>query len=143
MHNLRPRLLVTLALLTLCGCGRLQTWQFSLAPSDGVARIDMDGVTLIFEGVALDHPPGGTRGGASGSLAVAGFGKHLITVRVAGLTFENSYASGVNNMTFEGYTLMLRDSGTKLQVGTQEFDLTSGKQTIVIAKDGTARIKTE
>ena len=100
----------------------------------------MDGVTLIFEGIPLAHPPGGRLGGASGSLVVAGYGTHRIKVTVAGKSFENSYADGVNTMTFEGYTLLLRESGCKLQVGTQEFDLAEGKKTIVIAKDGTARI---
>ncbi|MCZ6602723.1 MAG: hypothetical protein O6952_06940 [Planctomycetota bacterium] len=143
MHNPRPLILVTLALLSLGACSRRQTWQFSLAPHNGKARIDMDGVTLIFEGVPLVHPPGGNLGGASGSLVVAGAGTHRITVTVAGRSFENSYADGVNTMTFESYTLMLRERGAKLQVGTQEFDLAQGKTTIIIAKDGTARIKAE
>ena len=140
MHSLRPLSLVTLALLSLGGCSRVDSWQFSLAPGDGTARIDMDGVTLVFEGVPLAHPPGGHLGGATGSLVVAGSGTHRITVTVAGKRFENSYSNGVNTMTFEGYTLLLREAGGKLQVGAQEFDLAAGKKTIVVAKDGTARI---
>ena len=143
MRNLRPLILVTLAILSLGGCSRRQAWRFSLAPDNGIATIDMNGATLIFEGVPLAHPPGGTLGGASGSLVVAGTGTHRMTVTVAGKSFENSYANGVNTMTFEGYTLILREAGAKLQVGTQNFDLAEGKKTIVIAKDGTARIRVE
>jgi hypothetical protein len=109
-----------------------------------MARIDMNGVTLVFEGVPLAHPPGGTLGGASGSLVVAGRGiMHRNTVTVAGKSFENSYADGVNTMTFEGYTLILREAGGKVVVGTQELDLGGGKKTIVITKEGIARIREE
>lgn len=103
----------------------------------------MDGVNLVFEGVPLDHPPGGHLGAAKGSLTVAGKGTHTIRVTVNGKTFENSFSGGVNTMTFEGYTLTLADHGTRLRIGTQEFDLSRGKKTIVIAEDGVARVQTQ
>ncbi len=143
MFNLQPPVLVTLALLCLGGCSRYQAWQFSLSPDNGRAKVDMDGLTLIFEGVPLDHPPGGHLGGATGSLTVSGTGTHSIKVTVAGNSFENSYADGVNTMSLEGYSLDLTDSGTRLQIGTQEFDLSDGKKAIAIAEDGTARIVME
>lgn len=141
MRNLPTLILLTLALLTLGGCNRRDTWQFSIGPDNGEAKIDMDGVTLIFEGVPLDHPPGGILRGTGGSLVVAGAGTHRITATLGGKSFENYYADGVNTMTFEGHTLMLKEAGAILQVGTQEFDLAQGKKTIVIAADGTARIR--
>ena len=53
----------------------------------------------------------------------------------------NSYKSGVNTMTFETHSLILLDAGAKLQIGTQEFDLTGEKKTIVIHADGSAEVQ--
>ena len=136
-------LLVTAVLLPLAvdGCGRRQNWHFALQPDSGKAKIDMDNVTLIFEGVPFDHPAGGIRGPTTGTLAIAGPGTAMITVTVDGKSFKNSYADGVNTMSFEGHTLKLLDRGTKLRIGTQDFDLTGEKKTIVVGQDGTAQAR--
>ena len=123
------------------GCERAEIWQFTLKPRQGKARIDMDRITLVFEGVALDHPTGGFRGGAGGSLAVAGSGRSEITVTVDGKSFKNAYANGVNTLTFEGYTLKILDRGRTLQVGEQVIDLRGEKKTIVVREDGSAVVE--
>ncbi len=123
------------------GCERAEIWQFTLKPHNGKASVDTDHVTLVFEGVALDHPTGGVGGGASGSLAVAGSGRSEITVTVDGKSFTNAYANGVNTLTFEGYTLKILDRGRKLQVAEQVIDLRGEKKTIVIREDGSAVVE--
>jgi len=127
---------LALAALASSGCGDPQNWQFAFESQNDKAVIDMDRVTLIFEGVPVVLPEGQTGGGASGSLTVAGSGRSIITVTAFGKTFTNSYNNRVNTMTFEGYSLELLNAGTKLQIGTQEFDLTGKKKTVVIHKDG-------
>ena len=136
-------LLLTMVALSLTcgGCGGRQNWNFSLQPHNGKAMIDMDGVTLIFEGVPFDHPPGGARGPTTGSLVIAGSGNSQITVTVDAKSFKNFYADGVNTMTFEGITLKLLDRGTRSQIGTQEFDLTGEKKTIVVGEDVAAHVQ--
>ncbi len=135
--------LVPLALVALAssGCSNRQNWQFSFESQNGKAVIDMDRVTLIFEGVSVVLPEGQTGGGAGGSLRVAGSGTSTITVTAFGKTFTNSYQSGVNTMTFEGHSLVLLEAGTKLRIGTQEFDLTGEKKTIIIHEDGSATVQ--
>ena len=112
-------LLLAVAAMALAsgGCGGRKNWQFALQPDSGKSKIDMNGVTLIFEGVPFDHPTGGIRGPTTGLLAIAGSGTSQITVTVDGKSFKNSYADGVNTMNFEGHTLKLLDAGTKLQIG--------------------------
>ena len=132
---------LVLAALASTGCSGRQVWKFELKSQDDKAAIDMDGVTLIFEDVAVALPEGQTGGGASGSLVVAGSGTSKITVVAFGKSFTNSYSNGVNTMTFEGHSLKLLDGGTKLQIGTQEFDLTGEKKTVVIHKDGSAELQ--
>ena len=132
--------LVAISLLT-AGCERSETWQFTFRPHNGKASIDMDAVMVVFEGVPLDHPTGGVGGGASGSLRVAGSGTAEITVTVGGKALKNSYANGVNTITFAGHTLALVDRGRKLQIGTQVFDLSGEKKTIVVREDGSAVVE--
>jgi hypothetical protein len=137
------RFLVPLALAALAstGCGSGQNWRFAIKSQNDKAVIDMDRVTLIFEDVAVVLPEGQTEGGASGSLTVAGSGTSTVTVTAFGKSFTNSYSNGVNTMTFEEHTLKLIDAGTTLQIGTQEFDLTGEKKTLVIRKDGGAEVQ--
>ncbi|MCH8822913.1 MAG: hypothetical protein IH984_05320 [Planctomycetes bacterium] len=132
--------LVAMALfaLTLSSCGSSETWQFTLKSQKDKAVIDMDKVTLIFEGVPMVLPQDQTGGGASGSLVVSGSGTAAVTVTAFGKSFTNYYNEGVNSMSFEGYTFNLLDTGTKLRIGTQVFDLTGEKKTIVIHKSGGA-----
>ena len=101
----------------------------------------MDRVTLIFEGVPAVQPQGQTGGGATGSLTIAGSGTTKITVTAFGKTFTNSYNDGVNTMAFEGHSLILKNAGTKLQIGAEEFDLTGEKKTVVIQTDGNAEVQ--
>lgn len=135
--------LVPLALVALAssGCSDRQSWQFTFESQDNTAVIDMDRVTLIFEDVSVILPEGQIGGGAGGSLTVAGSGTSIISVTAFGKTFTTSYKSGVNTMTFEGYSLKLLDAGTKLQIGTQEFDLTGEKKTVIIREDGSANVQ--
>lgn len=67
--------LVPLALAALassgCDCGGLENWQFTLKSQNDTAVIDMDGVTLLFEGVPMVLPQGQTGGGAPGSVVRA------------------------------------------------------------------------
>ncbi|MFT4539154.1 MAG: hypothetical protein ACI835_001600 [Planctomycetota bacterium] len=58
MLKLPYSFLLSLVLLCAASCGGHAVWQFRLAPDNGVAQIDMDGVTLVFE----DVPLGGVRG---------------------------------------------------------------------------------
>ncbi len=136
-------MIVTVAVTGLAGCGRPRSWKYSIVPQDAIATIDMEGVKLVFEGVPCEPAPGVTFGEASGTVRVGGGGQHFGTMSIAGRTFTHSYADGVTTMTFEGYGLWLREGGGILEVGTREFDLSGGKRTIVIAKDGTARVKRE
>ena len=71
--------LVPLALVALAssGCSDRQTWQFTLESQDDKAVIDMDRVTLIFEGVSVVLPEGQTGDGAGGLLTVAGSGTSI------------------------------------------------------------------
>lgn len=133
--------LIAVVALTSLGCGRPQTWQFTLKAENGKAKIETDRVAIIFEGVPFDPAPGGTGGEATGSLAFAGPGKADVSVTAGGKTFKNSYAGGVNTMTFAGHTLTLREAGTKLEVGPKAFDLGAKKKTIVIREDGSAEDK--
>ncbi len=128
--------------LVAIGCSGLQqNWHFDFTSQNDKAVIDMDHVRLIFDGVPVVLPQGQTGGGASGSLSVAGSGTSKITATAFGKTFMNSYKSGVNTMTFETHSLILLDAGAKLQIGTQEFDLTGEKKTIVIHADGSAEVQ--
>lgn len=139
----RSRTVLLLACLAFApqACGHHETWRFTLARGEGGATIDMDRVTVIFEGVPLPQPESGVTGGASGALVVAGSGTHAHTVRMGDKTFVTTYADGVNTMTFAGYTLVLRKGGTWIEINDMQFDLAHGKHTIVVAKDGTPRVK--
>ena len=132
---------LVLSALVASGCSGRQNWHFDFTSQNDKAVIDMDHVRLIFDGVPVVLPQGQTGGGASGSLSVAGSGTSKITATAFGKTFMNSYKSGVNTMTFETHSLILLDAGTKLQIGTQEFDLTGEKKTIVIHADGSAEVQ--
>ena len=138
--RIKVNFLVPLALLALAlsGCGKSEIWQFTLNSQKDQAVIDMDGVTLIFEGVTIVLPQDQTGGSVSGSLVVSGSGTAEITVTAYGKSFTNYYNEGVNSMSFEGYSFKLLDAGTVLHIGTQVFDLTEEKITLVIHKDGSA-----
>ena len=134
-------MLLVLGALASSGCSGRQNWQFALTSQDDKAVIEMDRVTLVFEEVSAALSEGQSGGGASGSLTVAGYGTSKITVTAFGKTFVNSYEDGVNTMTFEGYSLKLLDAGTKLLVGTQAFDLTGKKKTLVIHEYGSVEVQ--
>lgn len=141
MTRARNTLLLSLLAFAPQACSRIETWQFTLAPGERGATLTTHRVTVVFEGVALTHPAGGTTGGATGSLVVAGSGTHRSSVTVRDKTLITSYADGVTTMTLEGYTCVLRNGGTWLEINDMQFDLAHGKHTIVVAKDGTPRIQ--
>lgn len=141
MTRARNALLLSLLAFAPQACSRIEAWQFTFAPGERGATLTTDRVIVIFEGVALTHPPGGTTGGATGSLVVAGYGTHSSSVTVRDKVFATSFADGVNTMTLEGYTCVLRKGGAWLEINDMQFDLAHGKPTIVVAKDGTPRIQ--
>lgn len=136
-----PLFLSLLATILLSSCGWWQpsvSWKFTIKPTPKGTVIDMDGVTLLFEGVdAL--PEGASVGGGGGSLLVQGMGWHKVMVAVSGTTFVADFRQGENTMTFAGHTMVLAERGSKLHVGDEIFDLSQGKRRLIISSDGSVR----
>ena len=98
-------------------------------------------VTLVFPDSTVPKSKNQSSGGASGTMNVAGPSSSGLKISAFGKNLSASYAGGVNTVTFDGLTFKLLDGGSKLQIGTQEFDLTGKKKTIVIRKDGSAQLQ--
>jgi len=139
MVTLQRLLLGCLLLGLFASCSSHQTWKYRLGLENGAVQIDMDGVTLIFDGIPHDGRDSANY--ASGSIVVAGTGTLRSKVTTQDLRFEQSYAEGVNTMSFAGHEFVLSETGSKLRIGSQEFDLSTGKPMILIAEDGTASVR--
>lgn len=137
------RILVALTATALFshGCRSHKPSHWEITAEDGHAVIHTDTVTLVFPDSTVPNSKNQSGGGASGTMNVTGPGSSGIEISTFGKHFTARYARGVNTVTFDGQTFKLLDAGSKLQVGTQEFDLTGKKKTIVIRKDGSAQLQ--
>ena len=140
--SIRIRILVALTAIALFshGCLSHKPAHWEITAEDGHAVIHMDTVTLVFPDSTVPKSKYQS-GGASGTMNVAGSGPSGLKISAFGKNLSASYAGGVNTVTFDGLTFKLLDGGSKLQIGTQEFDLTGKKKTIVIRKDGSAQLQ--
>lgn len=109
---------------------------------DGLARFEIDGVTVVFEGIPMT---GDESSGAS--IQISGYGSGGSgTSSGNGALFGHSYSQRVNTITIwdrSGSTEQsfgLKNTATKLVVGQQVFDLGKDNKTIIIGADGRARI---
>ncbi len=99
------------------------------------AILQMDGVVIVFE----DQPRNSS---SRGEATVSGQIETSRSVGAGPGVFTNGYdpITGVNTMNYGGRTFMITEGGGKLEVGSQQFDLSAGAVTVIIKKDGTARI---
>jgi len=123
------------------GCRPHKMSHLEITAKDGHAVIHTDTVTLVFPDSTVAKSKNQSGGGASGTMNAARSGSSGVKLSAFGKHLSARYARGVNTVTFDGLTFKLLDAGSKLQVGTQEFDLTGKKKTIVIRKDGSAQLQ--
>lgn len=110
------------------------SWSYDIVEEDGSTVVKMTGVTVIFAGVPRS-------GGSSGGLQIAGPGTTSGQVGAGKRAFTDSYANGVNTMTYAGHTLLLKEGATKLVIGKKTFDLSGKMKTIVVKANGEAEEK--
>jgi len=141
--SIRIRILVALTAIALFshGCRSHNSSHWEITAKDGHAVVHTNTVTLVFPDSTVPKSKNQSGGGASGTMNVAGPGSSGLKISAFGKHLSASYAGGVNTVTFDGLTFKLLDGGSKLQIGTQEFDLTGKKKTIVIRKDGSAQLQ--
>ena len=129
-------LLIATTLLT--SCDRLfppgTTWSYTLKEVNGNATIDMDGVTIVFEGEQIS-------GSASGDLQVSGSVISSGSVGLGGRIFSRKYSNGVNTMRFDMYHFKLFDEGNKLSIQGTDVDLSRGKKVVTVKKDGSVKVE--
>ena len=101
---------------------------------------------LIFEGVPCD-------GGNSGLLGLSAFAYPLqggrgegdldfgAGIKDFGILIHEKWDGEVNEVSVNNFRFKLFDKGTRLQFGDQTFQATPLLQTIVIGRDGTARLE--
>lgn len=111
-----------------------QYWRYSLMDRDGNATLDMNGVTIVFEGVTCS-------GMSGGGIQISGPGHGFTSTGSGGREFSEFYRNGVAVFTFAGHSFRLMQQGKILAVGEQEFRLDTGKPTLLISTDGTIRIR--
>lgn len=113
-------------------------WNLMFHGVDGKARFEIDGVTVVFEGIPM------TCDKSSGALIqVSGYGGRSGCSSGNGALFCHSYSKGENTITIWGRTEQsfgLKNIATKLVVGKQSFNLGKDEKTIIIGADGRARI---
>ena len=111
-----------------------QHWRYRLMDRDGNARLDMDGVTIVFEGVTCS-------GMSGGGIQISGPGHGFTSTGTGDREFSRFYKNGVAVFTFAGHRFRLMEQGKILTVGEQEFRLNTGKPTLLISKGGTIRMQ--
>lgn len=129
----------------LAGCGGDPiTWKQVVQEKNGNATIDMDGVTIVFDGSRYN-------GLSIGSVDIAeGFSLNPLTSRSGGGygsglgadALSNMFDDGQLTISFKGRTIVVSDSGRTVSVDGQQFTLPeTPKQTIIIGCNGRATMR--
>jgi len=115
-------------------------WSFEFYNDKDNTRsiLKMDRVVIVFE----DQPRSTT---SSGDLTVSGPIPLAGSVGSGPSTFTRDWnpQEGANTMTYGGHTFKVAEGGRALLVGDKRFDLGGDKITVVVKKDGSARIAPE
>lgn len=137
---MRNVLALLVSLLACAGCtqGVPRIWNCDFHAESGVAVLDTDRVRLVFEGVPIESPAGGSGGGAAGSLQVGGSGTSNIELTALNQKVTNHYRDGINTISLGNYTLALKDDGHVLVAGGKNLTLGDIKRTVVVHADGSA-----
>jgi ankyrin repeat protein len=117
----------------ICVGGEPKTWRYALTGKDGNAVLDLEGVVLVFAGIPFD-------GLCTGSLQLAGGGTCYGSTGCGHYVLRTSYANGEASLSFEGHTFKFLDEGRTAVLGDQKFLIGDERPTLVIAKDGTAKM---
>jgi len=112
-------------------------WSCILRNEGNDAVLDTDGMRMIFEGAAAQ-----TAGQSGLSVPVSGIrpGEMLPSRRAVEGELGYSYKFGAVTLHFADYTFRVTDCGGTLAFGDKTFDLTGGKKTILVSREGTARV---
>ena len=130
----------------LLGCGSSESGSkrdWTLERQDGKAVLSIGKLTVVFENIPM-------KGGDQ--ILAKGFFKIPAPVEsrepLSGgrsyneLTIKESWKDSVNTILFNDYSFQLIEDGTKIKFGDKTFAI-GDKQTIIVAEDGTASVKTE
>lgn len=113
-------------------------WQYTFEKVNGDAVWDSDAVKFVFKDVAAE---GAANVSLSGSVLVGGPGHLLFNESLGSIKLHSSYDKGRLTVTMQDKVFEITDSGKKLTVAGQTFDLSGPKKTIVIAPDGKATLQ--
>jgi hypothetical protein len=127
-----------LVLLFAGGCrSERNVLDYRLGQKGGSAALTLEDTTILFEGVPAAGPD---QEKARGWLQVSGPGTSSGSFGAAGLTLSFSYAQGVNAVAIGNYGFKIIAGGRRLRFSKQTFPI-DGKKTILVAKDGSARLE--
>jgi len=106
-------------------------WPFTFEAIDGNATLDMDSVTIVFEGEEYGQH-------STGSLQVSGPSG---PARMIAGELDGQYSNGVCNVKFRTYSFRFLDAGNQLSIQGKDVDLSQTKKIVTVKKDGSVTSK--
>ncbi len=107
-------------------------WSYTFEEVKGSATLDMDGVTIVFEGKKR-------RGLSQGTFSVGGAGQGWARSGSGDREFHREYSNGVIIMRFGKCRFRLLDGGKRLSIQGREIDLSQGKRRVTVEQDGSVK----
>lgn len=113
-------------------------WNFTIQGDQEAGNViwDLDGVTLVLEGVNVDATGGGR-------LQVGGEVGEVMHTHAASdeIGFSHQYVNEINFLRFREHEFMLLHGGKILYFEGKSIDLESGKKKVTVKIDGSLKIE--